>query len=168
MLYGEEIHVFDAQAQAERPIDLDAGTGAVFTVAPAIMGIVKAFGIKVSTAFYYDTATVLSTLKLYRYPAGSSGSKVELCSLSLVDGLAQYKQIIKNVLNTVTVQTPIQRGIAMYNMGDLLVAEITAQGAGGTYLAGAFYPFIWVNHRGEPFANQTMVVDQTAARSPAY
>jgi hypothetical protein len=164
MLYGEEIHVLDAAAEGGSPVAMNASVAAVYTRRMKQAGVVRAFGFDVTTGFSYDTQVAEGVLTLYRYPGGDSSNKVALATIKLSDAMAAKEIAIANVPNMVENTVPVpQAGPADYNMGDSLAVEVTTQATGGTYIAGAFQPFIHVHHRGEPYANQAQVTDQTAA-----
>ena len=67
MLYGEELFIRDAAAEGGSPVNLNAAVAAIYSPVMLKPGVVRAFGFHVTTAFYYNTATVLGVLTLYRY-----------------------------------------------------------------------------------------------------
>ena len=67
MLYGEELFIRDAAAEGGSPVNLNAAVAAIYSPVMLKPGVVRAFGFRVTTAFYYNTATALGVLTLYRY-----------------------------------------------------------------------------------------------------
>ena len=254
MLYGEELFIRDAAAEGGSAVNLNAAVAAIYSPVMLKPGVVRAFGFRVTTAFYYNTATVLGVLTLYRYtrsiqtiavgsnggtgyavgdqftitqtgaaggvgvvtsvtagvvtgvmlrpfgqgiiPPDSAGvnyttanglatvaltgagdnamtvnivTKLALGTLSMTDGIAAGKVVLKNVANQPTPAVPQLRGPAIFAMGESLVIEITTQATGGSYPAGAYQPFIHYHNVGTSgMQSQPLVVDQTVALTGSY
>jgi hypothetical protein len=170
MLYGEELHVIDGaigDASLATAIALEAAAGAKLTKTMLNPGVAVAFGFRPTVAFDYDTQTEKGVLKLYKYPGGDSGNKVELASINLEDG-----DLAGTIYKTRVSSRPVYGGVAQadpkafYEPGDQLAVEVTTQAAGGGYIAGDFQPFIVFANRGGIGANYE--VDRTPAETPSY
>jgi hypothetical protein len=168
MLYGEELFIRDAAIEGGSPINMNATTGAKYTALMLKPGVVRAFGFVVTTGFDYDSQNAKGVLTLYRYPGNNSANKVALQTLTLEDAIAAKKVVITDVPNVVTNEVPTNPGKAHFNIGDSIVVEITTQATGGTYIAGAFQPFIHYHNRGDSYNAQPQVVNQTPAITGSY
>ena len=67
ILYGDELFIRDAAAEGGSPVNLNAAVAAIYSPVMMKPGVVRAFGFRVTTVFYYNTATALGILTLYKY-----------------------------------------------------------------------------------------------------
>ena len=150
-------------------------TGGIGVVTAATAGVVTAvklrpFGQGIlppdSAGVNYHAASNLATVAL----TGSGDNaltvtisdKLALATCNLEDAVAAGKVVLANVSNIPAITTPMLRGPAIFGMGETLAIEVTIQATGGTYIAGAFQPFIHYHNVGTSgMQSQPLVVDQT-------
>lgn len=144
------------------------GVGVVTTVAAGVVTGVKilpaSHGVPGGWGYNYYGASNLATVALTGAGSGLTVTitdKVLLQSLDLLNGTAAGRVVVINVPNLVVNEVPTQQGKAHFNMGDSIVVEVSQQATGGTYLAGAFQPFIHYHNRGDSYSGQDLVVDET-------
>ena len=163
MLYGEELFFFEASAEGGSPINMNAGVAAVYTRPINRPILVRSFGYRVTTGFNYNVVNKQGVVSLYQYPKGSSANKVLLASMNLQDALAANFVALCKVANIPPDTNPAGVGPALIYVGDELVIEVSVQATGGTYIAGAFQPFIGYHNRGYSEGNEPLLVDLTPA-----
>ena len=137
-------------------INLNAATGVKSTWSIKEPITVTRFGIQVTTAMTYNTATNLMVIKLKKYVTfGSATGAVELASIIVPDvDRAVGKTLYVDVNNLI--------GVADIKTGEQLVAEVTTAGTGGGSIAGAYQPFFHGHPRAEVAGNQPYMVNLTA------
>lgn len=149
------------------------GIGVVTSVAAGVVTGVKLrpFGQGIlppdSAGKNYTAANGLATVALTGSGSDTMtvniSDKVALATIDLTDGLAIGKVELINVPNLVVNQVPTLRGPAIFGIGESLVIEVTTAALGGTYIAGAFQPFIHYHNVGTSgMQGQYLVDDQTS------
>jgi hypothetical protein len=112
----------------------------------------------------YSAASNLATVALTGAGSGLTvtiSDKVALATLTLENAIAAGRVVVTDVPNLVVNEVPTRQGLGHFNMGDVIAIEVSTQATGGTYIAGAFQPFISYHNRGDSYGGQPQVINQT-------
>jgi hypothetical protein len=150
---------------------LGSSTGAILTKTLKEPRVAVRFGYWVTTAFNYNTPTAIGVLTLYKYPGGNASNKVALATINLVDGALASIEYFCDVDDKAVAAIAPYEGLAFKFIADLepmdqIVVEMTTRATGGSYLTGAFQPFICLWKRAEETQNQQYTVDLTPVKTP--
>ena len=123
-----------------------------------------------TTAFAYNGLTVQGVLSIYKYPGGDASKKVLLATIKLVDGALVGTEYVSDIPNTVQAAVSPYAGLADLGIADLAPGDkvaiwISTQATGGTYIAGAFQPFLCWHNRAETENNMPSVVNLTPVQA---